>query len=90
MSTFAGHHYFGTHHPPALLEQLVCRPRPLAPTNPNQQAHLALLPSLLPLPPSQNEVGVVAWVMTLRTPECPQGRQVVAIVNDITHNSGES
>ncbi|PRW58200.1 acetyl- carboxylase 1-like isoform A [Chlorella sorokiniana] len=39
-------------------------------------------------PASQNEVGVVAWVMTLRTPECPQGRQVVAIANDITHNSG--
>lgn len=37
---------------------------------------------------SQNEVGVVAWVMTLRTPECPQGRQLVAIANDITHNSG--
>ncbi|PSC75189.1 acetyl-carboxylase 1-like [Micractinium conductrix] len=46
---------------------------PLAPTN---------------RPPSQNDVGIVAWVMTLRTPECPQGRQVVAIANDITFNSG--
>jgi acetyl-CoA carboxylase/biotin carboxylase 1 len=36
----------------------------------------------------QNDVGIVAWVMTLRTPECPQGRQVVAIANDITYNSG--
>lgn len=39
-------------------------------------------------PASQNDVGIVAWVLTLRTPECPQGRQVVAISNDITHNSG--
>ncbi|KAL4426359.1 hypothetical protein ABPG77_004653 [Micractinium sp. CCAP 211/92] len=39
-------------------------------------------------PASQNDVGVVAWVWTLRTPECPQGRQVVAIANDITHSSG--
>jgi hypothetical protein len=46
-------------------------------------APLSLL-SLLP----QNDVGIVAWVMTLRTPECPQGRQVVAIANDITYNSG--
>lgn len=33
-------------------------------------------------------VGVVAWVMTLRTPEYPQGRQIVAVANDITHASG--
>eukprot|EP00887_Chlorella_sp_A99_P005434 scaffold1.g5434.t1 len=39
-------------------------------------------------PPAQNDVGVVAWVLTLRTPECPGGRQVVAIANDITFNSG--
>lgn len=35
-----------------------------------------------------NTVGVVAWVLTLCTPECPGGRQVVAIANDITHHSG--
>lgn len=39
-------------------------------------------------PAAQNDVGIVAWVMNLRTPECPQGRQVVAIANDITYNSG--
>ena len=39
-------------------------------------------------PPAQNTVGVVAWLMTLRAPEAPQGRQVVAIANDITYNSG--
>lgn len=46
----------------------------------------ALEPSTRPM--SQNSVGVVAWVLTLRTPECPQGRQIVAIANDITHASG--
>ncbi|KAL4525084.1 hypothetical protein Ndes2526A_g07171 [Nannochloris sp. 'desiccata'] len=46
----------------------------------------ALVPSTRPM--SQNSVGVVAWVLTLRTPECPQGRQIVAIANDITHASG--
>ena len=23
----------------------------------------------------QNDVGIVAWLLTLKTPECPQGRQ---------------
>lgn len=27
-------------------------------------------------PAGQNDVGVVAWLLTLKTPECPQGRQV--------------
>ena len=26
--------------------------------------------------PGGNDVGVVAWLLTLKTPECPQGRQV--------------
>ena len=39
-------------------------------------------------PVNQNSIGVVAWLLTLRTPECPQGRQIVAIANDITHSSG--
>lgn len=33
-------------------------------------------------------MGVVAWLLTLRTPESPQGRQLVAIANDITFSSG--
>ena len=28
--------------------------------------------------PGQNDVGVVAWLLTLKTPESPQGRQVTA------------
>lgn len=39
-------------------------------------------------PMGQNDVGIVAWHMVLRTPECPEGRQVIAIANDITYNSG--
>ncbi|KFM26391.1 Acetyl-CoA carboxylase [Auxenochlorella protothecoides] len=44
--------------------------------------------SLVQRPPSRNDVGVVAWLLTLRTPECPRGRQLVAVANDITFNSG--
>ncbi|KAF6253758.1 carboxyl transferase domain-containing protein [Scenedesmus sp. NREL 46B-D3] len=38
--------------------------------------------------PGNNDVGMVAWHMTLKTPECQQGRQVIAVANDITHKSG--
>ena len=27
----------------------------------------------------QNDVGIVAWLLTLKTPECPQGRQVGSV-----------
>ena len=27
-------------------------------------------------PVGQNDVGMIAWVLTFRTPECPQGRKV--------------
>ncbi|KAK9799384.1 hypothetical protein WJX73_008409 [Symbiochloris irregularis] len=39
-------------------------------------------------PVGQNDVGVIAWELLLRTPEYPQGRKIVAIANDITFNSG--
>lgn len=35
-----------------------------------------------------NDVGMVAWMLTLRTPEYPEGRQLVLIANDITHQVG--
>ncbi|KAG0240329.1 acetyl-coenzyme-A carboxylase [Actinomortierella wolfii] len=35
-----------------------------------------------------NTCGMVAWLFTLRTPEYPEGRQVVVIANDITFNIG--
>jgi len=36
----------------------------------------------------RNDCGMVIWRLTLRTPECPSGRRVVAVANDITFNSG--
>lgn len=29
-------------------------------------------------PVGQNDVGMVAWTLTMKTPECPQGRKVRA------------
>ncbi|CAM9955807.1 unnamed protein product, partial [Phaeothamnion confervicola] len=39
-------------------------------------------------PAGQNDVGMVAWLVTLRTPEYPEGRQLVLVANDITHQAG--
>ncbi|TYZ66264.1 hypothetical protein PybrP1_008196 [[Pythium] brassicae (nom. inval.)] len=36
----------------------------------------------------QNDIGMVAWLLTLYTPEYPQGREVVVIANDITFQAG--
>lgn len=36
----------------------------------------------------QNNIGVVVWKCTLRTPEYPNGRDVIVIANDITFRSG--
>ncbi|XP_022251456.1 acetyl-CoA carboxylase isoform X2 [Limulus polyphemus] len=38
--------------------------------------------------PGSNDIGMVAWHMTLYTPECRTGRQVILICNDITHVIG--
>jgi len=35
-----------------------------------------------------NKVGMVAWLMTLYTPEYPAGREIVVIANDITYLQG--
>jgi len=35
-----------------------------------------------------NDVGMVAWLMELKTVEYPNGRHVVLIANDITHKAG--
>lgn len=44
--------------------------------------------TLVNRPTSSNDVGVVAWALTIKSPEAPQGRRIVAIANDITHASG--
>ncbi|XP_049883626.1 acetyl-CoA carboxylase isoform X2 [Pectinophora gossypiella] len=38
--------------------------------------------------PGQNTVGMVAWRMTLFTPEVPRGRDMILIANDLTHYMG--
>ncbi|KAF9111924.1 acetyl-coenzyme-A carboxylase, partial [Mortierella sp. AM989] len=35
-----------------------------------------------------NNCGMVAWIFKLRTPEYPDGRQIIVIANDITYNIG--
>lgn len=38
--------------------------------------------------PGTNTVGMVAWILTLRTPDHPSGRRMIAIANDITFKIG--
>ena len=38
--------------------------------------------------PGENNIGMVAWRMTLRTPQYPDGRHLIVIANDITHKIG--
>ncbi|KAK0238625.1 acetyl CoA carboxylase [Armillaria nabsnona] len=38
--------------------------------------------------PGNNTFGMVAWVFTMKTPEYPNGRRVVAVANDITFKIG--
>ncbi|XP_015790405.1 acetyl-CoA carboxylase-like isoform X1 [Tetranychus urticae] len=38
--------------------------------------------------PGENECGMVAWHFTLFTPEYPEGRDIIVIGNDITHQLG--
>ncbi|KAL6432779.1 hypothetical protein ACFW04_006277 [Cataglyphis niger] len=38
--------------------------------------------------PGENDVGMVAWRLTLYTPECPFGRDIILIANDLTYLIG--
>lgn len=38
--------------------------------------------------PGLNTIGMVGWLITMKTPECRQGRQIVLISNDITFQAG--
>lgn len=38
--------------------------------------------------PGENDVGMVAWRLTLYTPEFPAGRDIILIANDLTHFLG--
>lgn len=39
-------------------------------------------------PVGTNSVGMIAWLVTMKTPEYPSGREIVLIANDITVQSG--
>jgi acetyl-CoA carboxylase/biotin carboxylase 1 len=38
--------------------------------------------------PGANKIGMLAWITTLKTPQYPEGREVVFIANDVTVQSG--
>ncbi|CAN0465279.1 unnamed protein product, partial [Laminaria digitata] len=35
-----------------------------------------------------DKIGMIALHVTMRTPECPEGREMVVIVNGVTFQSG--
>jgi len=38
--------------------------------------------------PGANQIGMVGWMVTAKTPEYPRGRRFIIIANDITHKIG--
>lgn len=38
--------------------------------------------------PGENDIGMVAWKLTLYTPEYPAGREIILIANDLTVRIG--
>ncbi|TRY78898.1 hypothetical protein TCAL_01701 [Tigriopus californicus] len=38
--------------------------------------------------PGENSIAMVAWKMSMKTPEYPEGRDIIVIANDITINIG--
>ncbi|CAF3984611.1 unnamed protein product [Rotaria sp. Silwood2] len=38
--------------------------------------------------PAENDCGVIAWRIRMKTPECPNGRTIIVIANDITYKIG--
>ncbi|CAF0807590.1 unnamed protein product [Adineta steineri] len=38
--------------------------------------------------PAENDCGIIAWRIRLKTPECPEGRTIIVIANDITYKIG--
>jgi acetyl-CoA carboxylase/biotin carboxylase 1 len=39
-------------------------------------------------PPGQNDVAMVVWKLTMSTPEYPEGREIMLIINDVTLQNG--
>jgi acetyl-CoA carboxylase/biotin carboxylase 1 len=64
-----------------------CAPRLLS-SHADSQAVLWTPLDQVTRPPGLNDVGMVAWRLTLFTPEYPDGRPLVVIANDITVQAG--
>ena len=39
-------------------------------------------------PEGSNDIGMLAWKVTMKTPEYPQGRHLILISNDVTFQAG--
>ena len=65
---------------------------PQAPKDPLKAVELVLdefgQPHEVPRAPGSNSIGMVGWIYTMFTPECPTGRKVVVLSNDITFKIG--
>ena len=65
---------------------------PEPPSDPLKAVELVLdefgNPHEVPRAPGSNTIGMVGWIYTLFTPECPEGRRVVILANDITFKIG--
>jgi acetyl-CoA carboxylase/biotin carboxylase 1 len=73
------------------LELVLCQPGTETPLAKGWTADDAMANSVIvPLKraPGQNECGMIAWLVVLKTPEFPNGRQCVLICNDITFQAG--
>ena len=72
----------------SLLSSSSCNQQPTAPTpTPTTSSqHWQLVESTRA--PGSNTIGMVAWKVTLRTPEYPAGRELIVIANDITVQAG--
>lgn len=69
------------------VELVLCRNEHVQEVWTYQDAHTLELREIN-RPRGLNNVGMVAWLCTMRTPEAPHGRQVVLIANDITYKAG--
>ena len=47
-----------------------------------------VVPLAEPRNPGLNKVGMLAWKVTMYTPEFPKGRDIILIANDITFANG--
>lgn len=65
---------------------------PPIPADPLKSEELVLdefgKPQAVSRAPGNNNIGMVAWLFTMCTPEYPKGRQIIVISNDITFKIG--